>query len=144
MRLLLLFGLRLLLFRGFAAQTDARDLDPGQLPPMAHGAVIAFPAAILEGDDFLVLALLDDFAGDSRAFDERAAVGGLVAVAVKKDIGEHAFLAGFLIEEIDIDDVTFRDAMLSAASFDNCVSHTKSRVNKPGGKAAQSSTGARL
>src|SRR4051812_41726486 len=118
MRLLLLFGLRLLLFRGFAAQTDARDSNAGQLAPMADSAVITFPAAILERDDFLVLALLDDFAGDSRALDERAAVGDLVAVAEEKNIGKHALLAGFLIEEIDIDDVAFRDAMLSAASFD--------------------------
>jgi hypothetical protein len=30
--------------------------------------------------------------------------------------------------------------MLSAACFDNCVSHTEKPVNAPWGKAAQSST----
>src|SRR2546423_7475368 len=140
MRLFLLFGLRLLRFRSLSAEADAGDLDPGQLAPVPDGAVITFPAAIFKGDDFLVLALLHDFARDRGAFDERSPMGDLVAVAVKKHIREDTFFAGFLIEEIDIDDVSFRDAMLSAASFDNCVSHTKSRVLS-GGKAAQSSTG---
>jgi len=98
---------------------------------MPDRAVITFPAAIFERDDFLVLALLDHFARHSRALDQRRAVSNRVAVAVKKDIREHALFAGFLIEEIDIDDVAFRDAMLSAASFDNCVSHTKKPGEKP-------------
>ena len=38
---------------------------------MAHGPVITFPATILEGDDFFVFPLLDDFAGDGRTFDQR-------------------------------------------------------------------------
>src|SRR4051794_24044890 len=136
MRLLLVLGLRFLGFRSLVAQANPGDFDPGQLPPMADGAVITFAAAILERDDLLVFALLDDFTGDSRTFDERAPVGSLVAVAVKKHVRKHALFAGFLIEEIDIDYVSFRDAMLSAACFDNCVSHTRSWVLS-GGKAAQ-------
>src|SRR5438270_2646165 len=128
MRLLLFLGLRLLRFRSFAAETDPGNFHARELPPMPDRAVITFPAAIFERDDFLVLALLDHFARHSRALDQRRAVSNLVAVAVEKDIREHAFFARFLIEEINIDDVAFRDAMLSAASFDNCVSHTK----KPG------------
>src|ERR1043166_3842827 len=127
MRLLLVLGLRLLRLRRFPAQTDAGDLDPGQLATMPDRAVITFPAAIFERDDLLVLALLDHLTGDGCALDEGRAVRELVAVGVKKDIGEDAFLAGFFIEEIDIDDVSFRDAVLSAASLNNCVSHTKSR-----------------
>src|SRR2546423_13081722 len=111
---------------------------------MADRPVISFSAAILERDDFLVLALLDHFAGNGRAFDQRAAVGKLVAVAVEKDVAENRFLAGIALEQIDIDDIALRDAMLSAACFNNCVSHTR----KPGeclwGKAAQSSTGPAL
>src|ERR1051326_2204892 len=128
MSLLFLLGLGLLRFRGLPTETDAGDLHAGQFAPVTDSAVITLPAAILEGDDFLVLALLDYFAGDGRAFDERRAVRDLVAVTVKKDVGKDTFLPRFLIEEIDIDNVAFRDAMLSAASFDNCVSHTKSRV----------------
>src|SRR2546423_4753723 len=131
MRLLLFLGLRLLGLRSFAAETDARNFHARQLPPMADGAMITFSAAILERDDFLVLALLEHFARHGRTFDERRAVSMGVAVAVKKDIGEDAFLARFLIEEIDIDDVSFGDAVLSAASLDNCVSHAKKPGEKP-------------
>src|SRR2546423_10243312 len=134
MRLLFLLGLRLLRFRSLSAQADAGDLHARQFTAMAHRAVITFSPAIFERDDLFVLALLDDFAGDGRPFDERRAMRDLVAVGVKKDVGKHAFFAGFLIEEIDIDDVAFRDAMLSAASFDNCVSRTKKPGATPGAK----------
>src|SRR3954469_10863994 len=127
MRLFLVLGLGLFRLRTLPAQANFGDLDPGQLSPVTDGAVITFPAAILERDDFLVFALLDYFAGHGRAFNQRRAVGDVIAVRVKKDIGENAFLARFFIEEIDIDDVSFRDAVLSAASLNNCVSHTKSR-----------------
>src|SRR6266404_692666 len=55
-------GLGLLRLGSLSAEADAGDLDTGQLAAMPDRAVIAFPAAILERDDFLVLALLDDFA----------------------------------------------------------------------------------
>src|SRR4051812_44471208 len=126
MRLLLVLGLGLL--RLLSAEADSGDLDPGQLAPMPDGPVIAFAAAVFERDDLLVLALLDHFPRDRCALDERRSVRDLVAIHVEKDIGEHTFFAGFFIEEIDIDNVSLRDAVLSAASFDNCVSHTKSRV----------------
>src|SRR2546421_4673060 len=134
MRLLFLLGLRLLRFRSLPAQADPGYFYPRQFAPMSHRPVIPFPAAILERDDLFVLALLDDFTGDSCPFDERRAMRDLVAVGMKEDVGEDTLLAGFLIEKIDIDDVAFRDAMLSAASFDNCVSHTKKPGITPGEK----------
>src|SRR5688572_24646718 len=115
-------GLRLFRLGRFAAQADAGDLDPRQLAAVADGAVVTLPAAIFKGNDFLVLALLDHLAGHCRAFDERAAVGLFVAIAMKKHIGENALFAGLLVEKIDIDDVALRDTVLSAACFDNCVS----------------------
>jgi len=65
-----------------------------------------------------------------------------VAVAMKEDVAENGFFARISFEEIDIDNIALRDAMLSAACFNNCVSHTK-KLNA-GGKAAQTPTGARL
>src|ERR1700731_1759102 len=87
-------GLGLLRFGSLSAEADAGDFDAGQLAPMPDGAVVALPPAILESDDFLVLALFDDFARYRRPFDERAAMGELVAVAMKKDIAKDGFLAG--------------------------------------------------
>ena len=108
---------------------------------MADGAMISLTPAIFEGDDFLVFAMLNHFASHGRAFDEGSAVGDVAAVAMKKNVAEDGFLALLAFEKIDINDVSFRNAMLSAACFNNCVSHTKSRVLS-GGKAAQSSTDA--
>src|ERR1041385_7962752 len=85
MRLLFLLCRGLLRFRSLSAQANAGNFHPGQFAAMSHGPVVSFPAAILERDDFLVLALLDDFAGDGSALDERCAVRDLVAVRVKKD-----------------------------------------------------------
>ncbi|MEY2561050.1 MAG: hypothetical protein QOG51_1465 [Verrucomicrobiota bacterium] len=104
---------------------------------MADSPVITFAAAIFEGDDLLVLALLDDFAGDSRAFDERAAMGELVAVAMKEDIAKYGLLTRVALEKIDVDDVALRDAMLSAACFDNCVSHTRNALGEKPRKFTQ-------
>src|SRR3954468_6234632 len=139
MRLFLFLGLGLLRLGRFPAETDTGDLDPGQLPPMSDGAVITFAAAIFESNDLLVLALLDDFACNGCPLDQRAAVGDLVAIRVEKHIGEHPFFAGLFIEKIDIDDVAFRDTVLPAACFDNCVSHKrKSRVLLRGKSRAKS------
>src|SRR5947199_6980833 len=116
-------GLRPLCLRSFSAETDVGDLNARQLTPMANGPMITFSATILEGDDLLVLALLNHFAGDSRALDEWIPARDFLSVAMKKYLSKHALFPGFLVEKIHIDDVAFSDAMLSAACFDNCVSH---------------------
>jgi hypothetical protein len=109
---------------------------------MADRPVITFPPTILERDDFLVLALLDYFARDRGALDERTAMRELVAIAVEQDIAKNGFITRFTFEQIDIDDVALGDAMLSAARFDNCVSHGrgKSRARSHGGELLTSET----
>jgi hypothetical protein len=90
---------------------------------MADRPMITFPAAILESDDLLVLALFNDLTRDGCSFDERIAVRKLVAVAMKKHVSENTFFADFFIKKIHINDVALGNAMLSATCFDNCVSH---------------------
>src|SRR5213082_2794535 len=80
MRLLFLLGLRLLRFRSLPAQADPGNFHPRQFAPMSHSPMISFPPAILERDDLLVFALLDDFTRDGCPFDERRAMRDLVAV----------------------------------------------------------------
>src|SRR5436190_24053655 len=91
---------------------------------MADGSVITFPASILERDDFLVLPLLDDLACDGGPFDQRTAVSKILPVAMEQDVAKSGFIARLALEEVDIDNVAFGDAMLSAACLDNCVSHS--------------------
>lgn len=95
---------------------------------MPDCSVIAFAAAVLERDDFLVLSLFKDFAGDSGTLDQRAAMDHVVVIAVEKHVSEDAFLSSFFIEEVDIDNIAFGDAMLSASSSDNCESHGREKV----------------
>src|SRR6476619_239585 len=90
---------------------------------MTDRPMITLASAILEGDDLLILPLLKDLAGDGSSFDQRGSVGNLVAIAVKKDVGKHAFLPWLFIQEIDIDDVALGDTVLSASGSNNCVSH---------------------
>lgn len=91
---------------------------------MADGAVITFPPAIFEGDDLLVLALLDDFAAHARPANNGIAVGEIFAIGVQEHIRKVEFGARFTGEQIDVNRIAFRDPVLPAACLDNCVSHS--------------------
>ena len=65
---------------------------------MTDGAVIAFAAAVFEGDDFLVLALFDHFASDTNTRNRRASVGYFVAVRMHKHIAKSHLLARLALE----------------------------------------------
>src|SRR6266540_6294628 len=47
----------------------------------------------------------------------------LFPVGIHQDIAERRALPRLNVEKIDIDCIAFRDTILPAASFDNCVSH---------------------
>jgi hypothetical protein len=103
---------------------------------MSNGPVIAFAPSVFERDDLLVLALLDHFRGHLCARNQRIAMGELVAIGVHQHFAKGRGLACFHVEKIDIDRVAFRNAILPAASFNNCVTHTEKEMLR--GKAAQS------
>jgi hypothetical protein len=62
-----LFGSRL-----FRSYTDALDLYERQFAAMPNRAVIALTPLVLECDDFLVLALFQNFSGDFSPGYKRA------------------------------------------------------------------------
>src|SRR4051812_15837840 len=101
---------------------------------MAHRAVIPFAALELERNHLLVLAMLDDFAGHGRAFDQRLAMRQIIAVPMKQNVAKHSLFARLSIEKIDIDNVAFCHAVLPTASSDDCKSHTRGGCFR--GKAA--------
>ena len=130
-----LLSRRCLLFR---SELDAGDFHPGQFAAMADGPVITFAPAIFEGDDFLVLALLDHFASDTGARKSTGCRGlDSSPSACMSTSSKVIFCARFTCEQIHIDRVAFCDAILSAACFDNCVSHGL-------GKSRRKSHGVRL
>src|SRR5438270_8133370 len=53
------FGFCFLRLGALFSEADAGDLDSGQFPAVTDCPVITLPAAVLEGDNLLVLALLD-------------------------------------------------------------------------------------
>ena len=125
-----------------ATDADAFDLHPRQLSPMSDRAMITFTPFEFERDDFFVLPLLDHFGRDLRARDQRIAVRELVAIGIQSSTSPNvAVLPASTSKKIDIDRVALRDAILSSAGFDNCVSHKRRFL---GEKAAQNSTDRRL
>jgi hypothetical protein len=90
---------------------------------MPHRAVITFSSSKFVGDDLFIFALLHHFRGDFCAVD-RCAVSDLLAIGVHQDVGEHDLLTCLGLQQIDIDRVAFRDAILPATGLDDCKSHT--------------------
>ena len=105
---------------------------------MSDGSVISFAATIFERDDLFVFALLDDF---RRHF--AFAVRDVFSIHVHQYFEGRGFTRRD-IEKIDINRVAFRDAILPATAFDNCVSHTGTFEIVWGNEARKSHGSARL
>src|SRR5919106_2592363 len=98
---------------------------------MADRAVITFAPPVLERDDFLVLALFDNFSSHLCSGDERVALSHVLSIGTQQYITKRGSFARFDIEQIDIEDVAFRDPELPATSSDDCVSHSFPGEKKP-------------
>jgi len=70
---------------------------------MANRAVIAFATAELEGDDLVVLELIDDFGFDFRSIDKRGSDFDFAAIGDKKNFGKLNVSANFGVEFLDFD-----------------------------------------
>src|SRR5262249_43468870 len=116
----------LFLFRALLTGAANRiNFHARQFAAMANGTVIPLASPVFEGDDFLVLSLLDNLRSDFRA-----AKRDLASIDVH-DRFERRRLSRFDIKKIDVDSVPLRNAVLAAASFDDCVSH---KLKVPGRK----------
>src|SRR6476661_5037215 len=115
----------------FLSQINAFDLYTRQFATVADRAVITFAPLIFERDNFLVLALFENFSGHLCPRHERAAVSHIFSIGKQQYVTKRRGFARFEIEKIDIDGVAFRDAKLPATSFDDCVSHSFSGEKKP-------------
>jgi len=90
---------------------------------MANGPVIAFAAAELEGDDLVVLELIDDFGSNLGTGYKRSADLDFAAVGDKKNLGKLNVSADFRFEFFDLDFVAGFHAVLFAAGLNYCVCH---------------------
>src|SRR5215217_3334965 len=87
-------------------------------------AAVSHLVLVLEDDDLLALALLDDFAEGLRALDGGVAEPGLVVVA-----GEHQhaaeldLISNLAVEPLDLDDVSRLDLVLLPTRLEDRVHH---------------------
>jgi len=93
---------------------------------MADRAVITFSPFKFVGDDLFVFALLDDFRRHFCSVDRRA-VRQLVAVGMHQNLGNHDLFAWLGLEQIDVNRVAFRDAILPATGLYDCKCHKGKR-----------------
>jgi hypothetical protein len=91
---------------------------------MANRAVVPFSPLVFERHDFPVLALFEDFRGYFCSGDEWIPVIHVFSVGKQEYVAKCRGLAGFDVQKIDIEGITFRDAKLPATSSDDCVSHS--------------------
>ena len=113
------------------SEINAFDLYARQFATVADRAVITFAPPVFERDDFLVLALFENFSRHLCSGDKRVAVSHVFSVGKQQYITKRGSFAWFDIEKIDIERVAFRDAKLPATSSDDCVSHSFSGEKKP-------------
>ena len=89
---------------------------------MADSTVITFPPFKFVGHDLFVFALLDYFRRNFCPIDGRA-VRQLVAVGMHQNLGNYDLLAWLGVEQIDVNRVAFRDAILPATGLYDCKCH---------------------
>jgi hypothetical protein len=121
-----------LLRRSFlSSQINAFDFYTRQFATVTDRAVITFAPLVFERDNFLVLALFQNFSSHPSSGDEWVAVSHVFSIGKQQYITKRGGFARFDIEKIDIEGIAFRDAKLPATSSDDCVSHSFSGEKKP-------------
>ena len=90
---------------------------------MALLPAVAFAPFLLENDDLIGAALIDDFACDSGVGYQRSADFYVIVVADKQDIRHSYLLAHCKVELLDLDHISFRDAVLLTAGSNYCIFH---------------------
>jgi hypothetical protein len=78
---------------------------------------------LLENNDFLGAALIDDFADNFGVSHQWSANFYVAVVAEEQNIRESDCLTHFGVELFDLDDITFRDAVLFTAGSNYCLFH---------------------
>src|SRR3954471_5810371 len=113
----------LLLSPALLAEGDVLDADLGESLPMPLFFRVVLTALHLEDDDLVALAVLDDLAGDVRAFYSGGADVRLVAFGAENHVIERDLGACFANEGRDSYCLAGLGAELFAAGTDDRVSH---------------------
>ena len=107
----------------FGLALDPSDLELGEVMAEADRLVETFTALELEGDAFFTAVLLDDLGSDASALNSWSTNLGVVTIVHEENLAELDFFVRSDGKLIDTDGVTFLNAVLLTASFENCVGH---------------------
>src|SRR5688500_15998637 len=113
----------LLLSPALLAEGDILDADLGEALPMALLFRVVLAALHFEDDDLVALPLLDDLAGDVRAFESWHSDVSLVPIRAKDDVVERDLAAGIAGQTRNPDCLSGLGAELFAAGSNDRVSH---------------------
>jgi hypothetical protein len=106
---------------------DAVDFNRGKLLAVSLFTPIAFTALVLENENLLGFALLDDAAGDRDIVKLGGADPEIFAIGKQQDILEGDFGPDITGKFFHPQDVTFLNPVLFSACFDHSV-HTASLI----------------
>ena len=103
-----------------AVGQDLGDAHHGLVLPVPGGAPIALAPLLLEHDDLVGPALLDQLGGHAGALDQGRAERRLIAVANHQDLVENQATAGLAVEFLDREQLFLGDPILLAACPYDC------------------------
>ena len=86
---------------------------------------------VLEGDDLVAAGGADDLGLDGRAVDDGRADGGLGPVGDEEHPVQRDGLAGFDVEQLNLELGADLDAVLLPAGLDDCVHGSSERAMRP-------------
>src|ERR1700730_6564520 len=105
---------------GRALGVDFGDLQHGLMLTVTVLAPVIVPPLLLEDDDLVGPAMLDERGADRRAVEERRPGRDSGAVTDHQDFAEFDYGTGFAVELLDRDHIVLGDRVLLAAGADHC------------------------
>ncbi len=102
---------------------DSGDLKFGEMMAETDGFVEALAAFEFEGNTLRSTVLFDDFGSHTGSFDSWSANFGVGAVVDEENFAKFDGIVRIDRKAINADGITFLDAVLFSASFENCVGH---------------------
>ena len=109
---------------------DRFDLNAGQLAAAADGAVVALALLVFERDDLLAAMLIDNFTGNLGSFENWVADANVCVLGIKENLVKCGGVASLSLDFFEIQFVSHGHFILFAASFDDCVCHSRKVIRR--------------
>jgi hypothetical protein len=88
-----------------------------------NGFVETFATLEFEGNALLSAMLLDNLSGDAGSINGGSSNLGVFTIIHEKNFGELNLVVSTYRKLVDTDRITFLNAVLFTAGFENCVGH---------------------